>query len=151
LLGRFATADGETIGFDGSPSTYAAHADEVAARITGLVDRYIQEQGIVAPDPAPEPRSRGPVPDQAVPSLDLRAAGVTTVIWSTGFTGDLSWVHLPVLGADGRPEHDGCAAPWRGLWYVGFPWLTRRSSGIFHGFSGDARAIVGAVTRELDT
>jgi putative flavoprotein involved in K+ transport len=150
LLGRFTSADGETIGFDGSPPEYAAHADDVASRITGLVDRYIEEQGIVAPDPAPEGRSRGPVADHAPPTLDLRAADVTTVIWSTGFTGDLSWVHLPVLGADGHPEHDGCAAPWRGVWYVGFPWLTRRCSGIFHGFSRDAREVVAAVLRELE-
>jgi putative flavoprotein involved in K+ transport len=74
---------------------------------------------------------------------------VTTVIWSTGFTGDLSWVHLPVLSEDGRPQHDGCAAPWPGLWYVGFPWLTHRYSGILHGFARDARTVVDGVVREL--
>jgi putative flavoprotein involved in K+ transport len=149
LLGRFTSADGETIGFDGSPREYAQYADDVAARITGLVDRYIVERGIVAPDPAPEQRPTGPVPDHASGLLDLRAAGVTTVIWSTGFTGDLSWVHLPVLGAGGRPEHHGCAAPFPGLWYVGFPWLTRRCSGIFYGLPHDADAVVDAVLREL--
>ena len=134
LLGRFTSADGETMRFDGSPSDVRGARRRRLGPLAGLVDRYIEDQGIVAPDPAPEPRPKGPVPDHAAATLDLRAAGVTTVIWSTGFTGDLSWLRLPVLGADGRPAHDGCAAPWPGLWYVGFPWLTRRCSGIFHGF-----------------
>jgi putative flavoprotein involved in K+ transport len=150
LLGHFSSADGETVGFDGSPWEFAAYADTIAGRITDLMDRYIEEQGIAAPDQAPERLRTGPVPSEAPRSVDLRAADVTTVIWSTGFTGDLSWLHLPVLGADGLPEHDGCGSPWRGLWYVGFPWLTRRCSGIFHGFSRDAGAVVDAVLHELD-
>ncbi|WP_426566192.1 flavin-containing monooxygenase [Angustibacter sp. McL0619] len=150
LVGRFISADGETIGFEGSPSAYAAQADEAWARLRNLVDHHIEEQGIVAPDPATERRPSGPVQDPDTATLDLRAADVTTLIWSTGFTGDLSWVHLPLLGPTGRLEHDGCTAPWPGVWYVGFPWLTRRCSGIFYGFSRDARSIVHAVLHELD-
>ena len=74
---------------------------------------------------------------------------MSTVIWSTGFTGDLSWVQLPLTDSHGRPQHDGCAAATPGVWYVGFPWLTRRSSGIFHGFSRDARTAVDAVVHDL--
>ena len=46
LLGRFAgvDVDGETMRFDGSPSAYAAYADEVWARLRGMVDRHIEEQ-----------------------------------------------------------------------------------------------------------
>lgn len=149
LLGRFASADGETMSFDGSPAAYAAHADDVWAGLAALVDRYIEDRAVVAPDPSPERRSTGPVPDHPPTTVDLRAAGVATVVWSTGFTGDLSWVRLPLLDADGRPAHDGCAAPWPGLWYVGFPWLTRRCSGIFHGFTRDASTVSDAVVREL--
>ena len=149
LLGRFTSADGELMHFDGSPSTCVEHADEVWARLAALVDRFIEDEGVVAPDPAPELRPHGPVPDTAAATLDLGAAGVTTVIWSTGFTGDLSWVRLPLLAADGRPAHDGCDSAFPGLWYVGFPWLTRRCSGIFHGFSRDARTVVDAVVHEL--
>ena len=56
LLGRFASADGEMLGFEGSPSAYAAQADEAWARLRDLVDHHIEEQGIVAPDPATERR-----------------------------------------------------------------------------------------------
>ncbi|GAA4356081.1 flavin-containing monooxygenase [Angustibacter luteus] len=150
LVGRFASADGETIGFEGSPSAYAAQADDAWARLRSLIDHHIEEHDIVAPDPATADRPGGPVPDPGAAVLDLHSADVTTLIWSTGFTGDLSWVNLPLFGPDGRLEHDGCAAPWPGLWYVGFPWLTRRCSGIFHGFSRDAQDIVHGVVHELD-
>jgi putative flavoprotein involved in K+ transport len=151
LLGHFATADGETVGFEGSPAEFAAFADVVAGRVVGLMDRWIAEQHIAAPDATAEPRETAPVPADSLPTLDLRAADVTTVVWSTGFTGDLSWAHLPLLAADGRPQHDGCATGVRGLWFVGFPWLTRRCSGIFHGFGRDADAVVDGVLRDLDS
>ena len=150
LLGHLAAADGELLGFMGSPAELAEFADQAEARVAARMDRYIAEQGLAAPDPVPGTRPRGPLPDTTPVTLDLRAADVTTVIWGTGFTGDLSWVRLPVLGADGRPAHDGVASAVPGLWYVGFPWLTRRCSGIFHGFNRDADAVVDAVLRELD-
>ena len=42
--------------------------------------------------------------------LDLAAAGVSTVVWATGFRADFGWVDLPVLDADrpagARPRRD---------------------------------------------
>jgi putative flavoprotein involved in K+ transport len=149
LLGRFSSADGETVQLDGSPASCAAYADEVWARLSAMIDGYIEAHGVQAPGSSPQREATAPVPDETATTLDLRAADVTTVVWSTGFTGDLSWVRLPLLAAGGSPAHDGCAAPWPGLWYVGFPWLTRRCSGIFHGFSRDARTVVDGVLREL--
>jgi putative flavoprotein involved in K+ transport len=151
LLGRVTSADGELVSFDGSVVDHAAYADAVAAQITRMVDEHIAQRGILAPDRVPDARARDPLPRNDAASLNLRSAGVNTVIWSTGFTGDLSWVHLPLMGSDGRPQHDGCAAPSPGVWYVGFPWLTRRSSGIFHGFSRDARTVVDAVLHDLES
>ena len=150
LLGRFISADGELVSFDASAADNAAYGDSVATQITRMVDDYIEQRSIDAPEPVPDTRTRGPLPRNDAASLNLRSAGVTTVIWSTGFTGDLSWVHLPLMGSQGRPQHDGCAAS-PGVWYVGFPWLTRRSSGIFHGFARDARTAVDGVVHDLES
>ena len=84
-----------------------------------------------------------------ITELDLAAEGITSVIWATGFTGDLSWVRVPILDDDGNPRHDRCASPVPGLWYVGFPWLTRRQSGILFGFPGDADEVVAGVLHHL--
>jgi putative flavoprotein involved in K+ transport len=81
--------------------------------------------------------------------LDLRAARVSTVIWATGFTADFSWIHLPVLDAQGKPIHQRGKSPVPGLYFIGFPWLNSRKSGIIYGIEDDARYIAGAIAEQL--
>jgi putative flavoprotein involved in K+ transport len=148
LLGRFETANGERLTFDGTLGENIAFAEEVATRLTAMADDFIAREGIEAPEA--EPDSDAAPPEQvAISELDLAAAGITSIIWCTGFTGDLSWVRLPILDADGRPRHGRCASPVPGLWYAGFPWLTRRRSGILHGFPVDADEVVAGVVQHL--
>ena len=81
--------------------------------------------------------------------LDLRDAKVSTIIWATGFTADFSWIRLPVLDAEGRPIHQRGISPVRGLYFIGFPWLNSRKSGIIYGVEEDARYITGAIANQL--
>ena len=57
--------------------------------------------------PAPEPDSidevRSDAGNNSPATLDLQAAGITSVIWANGYGFDYSWVHLPVLDAWGYP------------------------------------------------
>jgi putative flavoprotein involved in K+ transport len=147
LLGRLERADGDALSFAGSVAEHAAYADQIALRLQGMADDFIAARGIDAPEP--EPADLSPVPEARIDGLDLGAAGVSTVIWCTGFTGDLSWVRLPIGLDRGWPQHDGCASLIPGLWYAGFVWLTRRRSGILHGFPVDAAEIANAVIRHL--
>ena len=42
--------------------------------------------------------------------LDLKAAGITNVIWATGYSFDFSTIKLPVVDGDGFPiRRVGCA------------------------------------------
>ena len=81
--------------------------------------------------------------------LNLREANVSTIIWATGFTGDFSWIHLPVLDAEGQPIHEQGISPVRGLYFIGFPWLVSRKSGIIYGIGDDAQTIAGAIAGQL--
>jgi putative flavoprotein involved in K+ transport len=147
-FGRFETADGERVTFTGSLAENVAYADEVAVRLQTAADDYIARQGIDAPEAEPD-LDPSPLESGNSTELDLPAAGVTSIIWCTGFTGDLSWARLPILDADGWPRHDGCASPVPGLWYAGFPWLTRRRSGILHGFPVDVADVTSGIVRHL--
>jgi putative flavoprotein involved in K+ transport len=149
LLGRFEAADGESVTFGGSVAENLAFADQVAARLRAMADDFIARQGIEAPEAEPDLVAERSDP-VTITELDLVAAEVTTIIWCTGFKGDLSWVQMPLLDAAGSLRHDGCASPVPGLWYVGFPWLTRRRSGILHGFPVDADEVASGVVRHLD-
>jgi putative flavoprotein involved in K+ transport len=51
---------------------------------------------------------------------DGRAIDVTNVIWCTGFGRDFSWLHLPVIGADGWPRQErGVVTEAPGLYFLG--------------------------------
>jgi putative flavoprotein involved in K+ transport len=148
LLGRMVTVDDHTVTFDDSAVANIAFGDEFAGRVRTMVDTLIERTGLDAP-PAEPDDAGGPVDVDADTTLDLVAADVSTVIWCTGFTGEFSWVHLPVLDAAGRPNHDDGAATAQGLWFVGLTWLTRRKSGILLGFPDDAARIADEVTAHL--
>src|SRR5215218_239957 len=148
LLGRIVSVAGHTMTFDGSAEANAAYGDRSASRVCSFVDAFIHETGTHAPPPEPDD-SGGPVNLQLRTTLDLEAAEVASIIWCTGFTGDFSWVHLPVLDGAGQPKHEDGATAEPGVWFVGLPWLTRRSSGLFLGLPSDATKIAGAVARNL--
>jgi putative flavoprotein involved in K+ transport len=148
LLGRVVAVDGQTVTSDDSAATNAAFGDQFAARVRTMVDALIERKGLDAP-PAEPDDGGGPLDGDTTTALDLAAADVSTIIWCTGFTGDVSWLHLPVLNAAGRPLHDSGATAEPGLWFVGLTWLSRRKSGILFGFPEDADRIADAVTAHL--
>ena len=71
------------------------------------------------------------------------------MIWATGFTADFSWIHLPVLDSSGMPIHERGISPVRGLYFVGFPWLSTRKSGIIYGIGEDAEYVANAIFEQL--
>jgi len=145
LLGRISDIQGTRLELTANLTENIAFGDSLAARLKEGVDKYIASNGVDAPvvelDPveAPIDDLGGP---SAITSLELAEVGVNTVIWTTGFTGDFSWVNVPVLDDRGMPIHDEGAAPVDGIYFVGFPWLRKRKSGIIYGVGEDAGVIV---------
>lgn len=82
---------------------------------------------------------------QGRPVLDGgRVVDVDNVIWCTGFRPDYTWIHLPVIGADGYPdERDGAVESQPGLYFVGLPFLHSFSSMLVGGVGRDAKRVVG--------
>ena len=70
--------------------------------------------------------------------LDLKACGISTVIWATGYTFDYSLVKLPVVDVDGYPIQKRGVTRFDGLYFLGMPWLHNRKSGILFGVGDDA-------------
>jgi putative flavoprotein involved in K+ transport len=152
ILGRLLEIEADTLVLGDEAATNVQFADEFSKRMKDRIDAYLEKAGIAPPpledDPAdaPDPRAECVSP---LRSLNLREAGVGTVIWATGFTGDFSWIHLPVIDAENRPIHQRGISPVRGLYFIGFPWLNSRKSGIIYGVEEDARYIAGAIAEQL--
>jgi putative flavoprotein involved in K+ transport len=149
LVGRPLEVAGERLVLDDSVMANIAAGDAFAARVRTMVDDIIRRQGLDAPPAQPDAADE-PVELDPPRELDLRAGGISSVVWCTGFGGDFSWLDPSLLDAGGQPLREDAAAPAPGLWYLGLRWLIRRGSAIILGFPGDAATVAGAVKAHLD-
>lgn len=150
LVGRFLGVAGGAVTFDDSVAECVRFADAGSADIKQLIDGYLAEQGValppLVPDPADEPC---PDPEALAGPREVDARTLGTVVWTTGFEGDYSWVHLPVVDERGHAVHKDGIAPVPGLFFLGIPWLRTRASGILPGVGSDAVFIADAVIKHL--
>jgi putative flavoprotein involved in K+ transport len=150
LLGRVLGVEGSVLELGDDLLECIAFADEGAAKMREDIDAFIEEAEIDAPEAEPDP-GEPPLPDlqgsDEWRSLDLREAGITSIVWCTGFDADWSWVKVDVFDEWGRPRHLGGVSESPGLYFLGFPWLSKRKSGILYGVGEDAARIVRHIQR----
>jgi len=73
-----------------------ANVDQFETNALQKVDDYIARTGLQAPQET-VPQLRDGFAQEQITHLDLRAAGISTVIWATGYSFDFSLVKLPVV------------------------------------------------------
>jgi putative flavoprotein involved in K+ transport len=116
------------------------HADDVYRSINRSIDAYIEQQGISAPS-EPEYVAVWEPPSEPA-SLDCAAAGITSVVWATGFNTDYGWLELPVFDERGRVQHRRGVTDTKGLFFIGLPWLNTWGSGRFSAVGADAEHLL---------
>lgn len=79
--------------------------------------------------------------------LDLEEAGIKTIIWATGFGMDFSWVKLGAFDESGQPVHNRGVSGIPGLYFLGLPWLAKRSSSFIFGVSSDAEYLADHIVQ----
>ena len=152
LMGRLSDVVDGVLTTDDSLEDHIRFADEVSAKGKADVDAYIEAHGIEAPeaelDPIDEPA--GPeVVAAGLTEVDLRGAGIRSVVWCTGFTAHFDWVHLPITDDNGHPIHRRGVSHVPGLYFLGFPWLHSRKSGVIHGIEEDAGYLMERIAERL--
>jgi putative flavoprotein involved in K+ transport len=142
LLGGLAGADDAKLAFAANLAENIRYADQRATAFRRAVDSFVTDAGITAAPPDTDPAEQ-PLPEAPDPPLvlDMRAEGITSVVWCTGFGPDTGWVHVPVLRADGLPVHRRGITASPGVYVAGYPWLSTRGSGILYGVAADAARI----------
>ncbi|MEU4823037.1 hypothetical protein AB0H37_14275 [Actinomadura sp. NPDC023710] len=122
LYGRLESADGATVRFSDDLDQRLARAETgFEKKGRPLIGPYIAA-GIDAP-PDDRPLASTFVPDTAT-ELDLNAAGISTVLWATGFRLGFAWVDVPVLDEWGYPRHTRGVTDHPGLYAGGLPRCT---------------------------
>ena len=71
-------------------------------------------------------------------------------VQATGYSPDLSWLHVPALDRKGRIRHDGGVVDAPGLYLLGMQFLRRRKSALIDGAGDDARDLSDHLVRYLD-
>ena len=152
ILGRLLDVQAGELILGDEAAAHVRFAVQVSQRMKDDIDALLAQAGKPLPpledDPADalDPRAECASP---LRRLNLRTARISTLIWATGFTGDFNWLHLPVFDAQGAPVHQGGISPVRGLYFLGFPWLTSRKSGIIYGVGEDARSVAAAISEQF--
>ena len=152
ILGRLLDIESGRLVLGDDAAAHVHCADQFSQRAKNDIDSYLEGMNLVVPPLENDPAD-APDPDAHCVSplreLDLKQANVSTVIWSTGFQGDFTWIHLPILDDQNHPIHRRGISPERGLYFVGFPWLNSRKSGIIYGVGEDAQFIAQAIQEQL--
>ncbi|HSG35877.1 MAG TPA: NAD(P)/FAD-dependent oxidoreductase [Paracoccaceae bacterium] len=110
-------------------------------------DAYADRNGLDLPL-EPEAHEIGPDPDcmtNPILELDLKKAGITTILWATGYALDFGWLKVDAFDENGRPKHQRGVSSERGIYFLGLPWLSRRGSSFIWGVWHDARFIADQI------
>ncbi len=140
LVGRASGVHGTRLRFCDDLEENLSKADDRVAAVKKSIDEFIARRGLDAP---PEPEV-GPVllhagtPPVPVAELDVRSAGISTIIWATGYRLDFTWIRVPVFDADGFPRHYRGVSVCTGLYFLGLPWQYRATSSGVIGVGDDA-------------
>ena len=146
LGGHLTEADGERLTFAGDLDASLAGADRFFdERFRGLIDTYIERAGIEAP-PA-EDVSVGYRPKE-LNELNLLDAGVSTVIWGTGYDLDYRWIDAPIVDALGYPRNVRGVASVPGIYFLGLLWQHSQASASLVGPQLDGPRLVEAMSRQ---
>jgi putative flavoprotein involved in K+ transport len=149
LHGHLVNAEGSRVFFADDLAESLDAVDEACRKRLAAIDAYIAKDGIEAPpgdleqvDWQPESES-----ESESATLDLRGAGISSVIYGTGFRFDFGWIDLPVLDQGGYPRYERGVTPVPGLYFVGLHWLHTWGSGLFYQVGRDAEYVVDHLCR----
>jgi putative flavoprotein involved in K+ transport len=155
LAGQGMTLVGRTESFKDGVLHFASDlADNIAQgnantlSVLDEADAYVARNGLDFPQ-EPEAREVGPDPQcvtEPILELNLAEAGITSVIWATGFAVDYSWLKVDAFDEEGKPKHERGVSAEPGIYFLGLPWLSRRGSSFIWGVWHDAKYLADQIS-----
>jgi putative flavoprotein involved in K+ transport len=146
LLGHIAGARDGKVMFKPDLKENLAKVDKAEKDIVAMIDKYIEANGVNAPQETPPDLQDG-YSAEVITELDLKAAGINTIIWAMGYIADYSLVKLPITDEDGFPIQQRGVTQYPGLYFVGTNWLHKRKSTILLGVNEDVEHIIAEMTK----
>lgn len=147
LVGQTRAFEGSQVFFQPNLAENLKRGDASYLALLDAADEYIARNGLSLPV---EPEAREFLPDPSCVTdpllhLDLAAAGITTIIWATGYSTDYSWLKVNAFNPQGKPQHQRGISSEPGVYFLGLPWLSRRGSTFIWGVWHDAKYIADQI------
>ena len=147
LVGRADSFKNGVMRFAPDLARNVAQGDADYLSLLDEADAYVARNGLDLPE---EPAARELGPDPAcmtapILELDLKQAGVTSIIWATGFALDFSWLKVDAFDELGRPKHQRGVSAEPGIYFLGLPWQSRRGSSFIWGVWHDAKYLADQI------
>ena len=148
LLGLTSAYENGVLKFADDLERSIARGDKNFLSVLTEADLFIAQNNLDLPE-EPEAHVLGPMPDAAlnpIREIDLASAGITTILWATGYSVDYSWLQVPgSLNEAGRPQHQRGVSSAHGIYFLGLPWLSRRGSAFIWGVWHDAKFLADQI------
>ena len=150
LVGRTENYKDGVLNFAADLAQNVANGDANYLSVLKEADAYITRNGLDLPK-EPEAHIIGPDPQcvtDPIRTLDMAEAGITSVVWATGFAVDYSWLQVDALDDCGKPKHQRGVSNEPGIYFLGLAWLSRRGSPFIWGVWHDAKHLAEHITTQ---
>jgi putative flavoprotein involved in K+ transport len=147
LLGRTDSFADGVLNFANDVAKNVDAGDENYAQMLDAADAYVTSTGLDLPLD-PDARRTWPDPKSLTDPLlrlDLKAMGITTIIWATGYKQDFSWLKVDAFNEKGAPIHQRGVSKEPGVYFLGLPWQSRRGSTFLWGVWHDAKFVADQI------
>ena len=150
LVGRTQSCRDGVITFAPDLGENIARGDGNLMALLDEADAYVARNGLDLPE-EPNARTIGPDPEcltNPIVEMNLTEAGITSIIWATGFTVDYSWLKVGAFDEKGRPKHQRGVSSEPGIYFLGLPWQSRRGSSFIWGVWHDAKHLADRISTQ---
>jgi putative flavoprotein involved in K+ transport len=150
LVGRAESFKGGVMNFAPDLADNLAHGDANYLSVLDEADAYVARDGLDLPE---EPDARNVEPDprcvtEPILELNLAQAGITSIVWATGFALDYCWLKVDAFDKNGKPAHQRGVAAEPGIYFLGLPWQSRRGSSFIWGVWHDAKYLADHISKQ---
>ena len=136
LIGRIDAVSGERLTITPDLPQNLAWADGFFdLRFRDLAESFITAAGLDVP---PDDRQPYEFEPPVLEELDLAAAGVNSVLWTSGFRPSWDWIDLPIFDDAGYPLQTRGVTGVPGLYFLGLLWQHNQGSATLFGVNEDA-------------
>ena len=151
LLGHLIDANNYEINFEDNLYSSLEKNNQFQNNILNFIDDYIIKNSIKAPFEY-RIESRDGFNQELLKKINLESNNIKNIIWTTGFTRDYSFIKTdePIADKMGYPIQTKGCSNYKGLFFIGNPWLSKNSSGFVLGVADDAEYISNIIIKKIE-